>query len=249
MAERRRPASPASDPGLYDGAADAWWERPPRWVRALANLVPARLAVFDPVIGDWRGKRVLDLGCAGGFMAEAIARRGAIVTGIDPAAATVAAARRHAEASGLAIRYDAGVGEALPYADDSFDVVVSVDVLEHVTDLEAVLDEVARVLVPGGLFCFDTINRTPFATLAVVTMGERVLRLLPRGTHDPALFIRPGELAAGLGARGFRLGPVTGLGPVGIDRHGTPRFGRVPTTAALYIGHAVAPGGKQGVGA
>jgi len=241
----RRSGSSARDPALYDGAAPVWWEdRPPRWVRALAALVPARLAHFDPVVGDWRGRRVLDLGCAGGFMAEALARRGAAVTGIDPAAGAVAAARRHAGASGLAVRYAAGVGEALPYRTGAFDVVVCVDVLEHVGDLEAVLDEVSRVLAPGGLFLFDTINRTPAAALGVVTIGERVLGLLPRGTHDPALFIKPAELRAALARRGFAVGPMAGLGPVGMDRHGTPRFGRVPTTAALYVGHAVAPGAE-----
>jgi len=168
--------------------------------------VPGRLGWFDRQI-DWRGKAVLDLGCAGGFMAEAMDARGARVTGIDPAAEAVAAARAHAEAQGRAIAYDVGVGEDLPYADAAFDAVVCVDVLEHVRDLGQVLAEVSRVLRPGGLFLFDTINRNPLARLATITIAEDVLRLLPKGTHDPALFITPRALRAGWSAPGWRRAP------------------------------------------
>ena len=131
-------------------------------------------------------------------MAEALAARGAKVTGIDPAAEAIAAARQHAKAMGHPIAYDVGFGEALPYADAAFDAVVCVDVLEHVADLPAVLAGVARVLRPGGLFLFDTINRNPLARFATITVAEDLLRLLPRGTHDPAMFIKPAELRHGL---------------------------------------------------
>lgn len=227
-----------NDLTIYDEAAAEWWSDKTAWVRALRNMVPGRLRHFDRLI-DWRGKAVLDLGCAGGFMAEALDDRGARVTGIDPAAGAIAAARAHAEETGRAIRYDVGVGEDLPYEDAAFDAVVSVDVLEHVADLERVVAEVSRVLKPGGMFLFDTINRTFLARMAVVVAGERILGLLPRGTHDPALFIKPEELAAIMAAQGFRMGPITGLGPRGIDRRGDPVFGRLPTTAVLYIGHGV----------
>ena len=136
-----------NDLTIYDRLADSWWSDEIRWVRTLKNLVPGRLAWFDRQI-DWQGKGVLDLGCAGGFMAEALALRGARVTGIDPAEAAIAAARAHARAQGLSIGYDVGVGEALPYDDASFDAVVCVDVLEHVADLHKVMAEVARVLRP-----------------------------------------------------------------------------------------------------
>ncbi|MFN3615444.1 MAG: bifunctional 2-polyprenyl-6-hydroxyphenol methylase/3-demethylubiquinol 3-O-methyltransferase UbiG [Rubrimonas sp.] len=230
-----------NDPTIYDRAADRWWTDPPNWVRALRNMVPARLAWFDRHL-DWRGKAVLDLGCAGGFMAEALHDRGARVTGIDPAAEAIAAARAHARAEGRAIAYDVGVGEALPYADRRFDAVVCVDVLEHVQDLDRVLAEVARVLRPGGLFLFDTINRNPLATLAVVTVAEDVLRLLPKGAHDPALFIRPAELADRLTRVGLRPGPMTGLGPRGVTRRGDPVFGRLPFRTILYMGVATREG-------
>jgi len=229
-----------NDLTIYDQAADRWWSDDLRWVRTLKNLVPGRLGWFDRQI-DWRGKAVLDLGCAGGFMAEALDARGARVTGIDPAAEAVAAARAHAEAQGRAIAYDVGVGEDLPYADAAFDAVVCVDVLEHVRDLGQVLAEVSRVLRPGGLFLLDTINRNPLARLATITIAEDVLRLLPKGTHDPALFITPRALRAGLVGAGLAPGAFTGLGPRGVNRRGDLIFGRLPFTGVLYMGVARKP--------
>jgi 2-polyprenyl-6-hydroxyphenyl methylase/3-demethylubiquinone-9 3-methyltransferase len=131
-----------------------------------------------------------------------------------------------------------GVGEALPYGDAAFDAVVCVDVLEHVADLDKVLGQVARVLRPGGVFLFDTINRNPLARLAVITMAEDVLGLLPKGTHDPAMFIKPSELRAGLVRAGLTVGGMTGLGPRGITRRGDFVFGRLPGTAIIYMGTA-----------
>jgi 2-polyprenyl-6-hydroxyphenyl methylase / 3-demethylubiquinone-9 3-methyltransferase len=209
-------------------------------VRTLKNLVPGRLRWFDRHI-DWVGKDVLDLGCAGGFMAEAMAVRGANVTGIDPAAEAIAAARAHARAGGLRIGYDVGVGEALPYGDATFDAVVCVDVLEHVADLDLVMAQIARVLRPGGLFLFDTINRNPLARFATITMAEDILRLLPRGTHDPAMFIAPATLRRAMQGAGLVPGPITGLGPRGIDRRGDLTFGPLPLTAILYMGMARKP--------
>lgn len=229
-----------NDLAIYDDVADRWWSDEIRWVRTLKNLVPGRLKWFDRHI-EWSGKDVLDLGCAGGFMAEALAMRGARVTGIDPAAKAIAAARIHADREGLSIRYDEGVGEALPYDDAIFDAVVCVDVLEHVVDLPKVLSEVARVLRPGGLLLFDTINRNPVSRLAAITMAEDVLRILPRGTHDPEMFIKPGELTAGLRDAGLVPGPTTGLGPRGVNRRGDMLFGPLPSKAVIYMGLARKP--------
>jgi 2-polyprenyl-6-hydroxyphenyl methylase / 3-demethylubiquinone-9 3-methyltransferase len=134
------------------------------------------------------------------------------------------------------------VGEALPYDDAIFDAVVCVDVLEHVGDLNMVLEQVARTLRPGGLFLFDTINRNPLARLATITIAEDVLRLLPRGTHDPAMFIKPRELQRALQGAGLVPGPITGLGPRGINRRGDLIFGPLPLTAVLYMGTARKPG-------
>lgn len=225
---------------IYDDVAARWWSDEIRWVRTLKNLVPGRLAWFDKQI-DWAGKTVLDLGCAGGFMAEALSDKSATVVGIDPAAQAIDAARAHAAQTRRDIRYDVGVGEALPYDSDMFDAVVCVDVLEHVADLGKVLSEVERVLKPGGQFLYDTINRNPIARLATITVAEDILRLLPKGTHDPAMFIRPAELAAALGTAGMSVGPTTGLGPRGINRRGDFTFGPLPLRAVIYMGTARKP--------
>lgn len=222
---------------IYDDVADDWWSDEIRWVRTLKNLVPGRLSWFDKRI-DWQGKHVLDLGCAGGFMAEALTARGAKVTGIDPAAQAIEAARAHAAQEGLEITYDVGVGEALPYADASFDAVVCVDVLEHVQDLSQVMRETARVLRPGGMFLYDTINRNPLAHLAAVIVAEDILRLLPKGTHDPAMFIKPAELVAEMRAAGLTPGAQTGLGPRGITRRFDLTFGQLPLKTVIYMGTA-----------
>ncbi|MEJ6398527.1 bifunctional 2-polyprenyl-6-hydroxyphenol methylase/3-demethylubiquinol 3-O-methyltransferase UbiG [Yoonia sp. 208BN28-4] len=226
---------------IYNDVAAQWWSDDIRWVRTLKNMVPARLKWFDTHI-DWNGKQVLDLGCAGGFMAEALDERGAEVTGIDPAEEAIAAARAHAAQGGRSISYDTGVGEALPYDDARFDAVVCVDVLEHVSDLGQVVQEVARVLKPGGMFLFDTINRNPLASFVTITMAEDVMGILPKGTHDPDMFIKPSELKDHLTNAGFSTGPMTGLGPRGINRRGDFTFGRLPGTMIIYMGTAVKAG-------
>ena len=231
-------AHPArNDLDIYDAVAGDWWSGRTRWIRTLGNMVPARLNYFDGFI-DWPGKKVLDLGCAGGFMAEALAQRGAHVTGIDPAEKVIGVARTHAASAGLDIRYDVGVGEDLPYEAETFDAIVCVDVLEHVEDLARVIKESARVLKPNGFFLFDTINRTLLARFVVVTLAERVLGLLPRGTHDPGLFIRPSTLRRVLEQNGFAVGAFTGLAPRWFDRRGDFTFGRAPLTAVIYMGTA-----------
>ena len=158
------------------------------------------------------------------------------MTGIDPAADAIAAARAHAAAR--QIGYHVGVGEALPYPDASFDAVVCVDVLEHVNDLPRVVSEIARVLRPDGLLCYDTINRNALASLTVVTMAEDVLRLLPRGTHDPDMFIKPAELVSLFTDAGLSAGEISGFGPRGIGKRGDPSFGQLPFTGIMYMGTA-----------
>jgi ubiquinone biosynthesis O-methyltransferase len=242
----RPPQAPEDSPrparlnlAMYETYADDWWTERTRWLRLLHNMVPPRLAYFNPIVGDWQGKSALDLGCGGGFMAEALARQGAQVIGVDPAQSAIAAAKRHAEMNGLSIDYRVGSGEHLPVAENAVDIVLCVDVLEHVRDLDAVMGEIRRVLKPGGLFLFDTINRTWLARLVIVVLGEMVLRLGPRGTHDPELFIRPEELKVSLERHKFTmLAPLAGIGPNGLDRRFDITFGRWPTTWITYIGCA-----------
>ena len=236
------PRPSGSPPGtggasLYDRDAEHWWDGSQRWLRALQNLVPARLAFFDRLT-SWNGRTVLDLGCGGGFMSEALAARGAKVIGVDVSRGAIGVAKRHAASGGLAIRYLVASGEGLPLPDASVDCVVCVDVLEHVRSLDQVLDEVRRVLRPGGVFLFDTINRTWLARFVIVTCGERIFRLLPRGTHDPAGFIKPTELDAKLAARGFTDRVFKGLGPRGINSRFDITFGALPGTQIMYMGVA-----------
>ena len=226
-----------NDLSIYDTYADHWWDGSQRWLRTLQNLVPARLKYFDQT-ANWSGKSVLDLGCGGGFMSEALASRGANVIGIDPAEKAIAIAQRHAASQKLSIRYLLGTGENLPVLDGSMDYVICVDVLEHVFDLDRVIGEASRVLRPGGTFLFDTINRTWLAALVVVFFGERIFRILPLGTHDPTKFIKPKELAALLAARGFTISDFVGLGPCGLNRKLDFVFGTLPSTSIMYIGQA-----------
>lgn len=228
-----------NDLALYDHAAGDWWSGETRWIRTLQNMVPARLAFFEREIGGWTGLNVLDVGCAGGFMAEAIAARGASVRGVDPARQAIIAAQRHASGTSLRVSYDVGVGENLPYPDAVFDRVVCVDVLEHVGDVNGTIAEIARVLKPGGHFLFDTINRNAMARFVAITVAEDMVGILPRGTHDPHLFIKPRELRALLAAHGFAVGVFAGLGPVGLNSRFDPVFGTLPFTTVSYMGTAV----------
>ena len=227
-----RPSRKCNDLSIYE-IAD-WWGDPARWLRTLQNMVPVRFDFFDPIVGEWRGKKVLDLGCGGGFMAVALAERGAIVTGIDPAKGAIAAAQRHAEANQLEISYLVSSGESMPFAEGVFDIVVCVDVLEHVEDLQNVLAEIRRVLRPGGIFLFDTINRNPLASFLIVTMAEKVMRLLPH----PAMFIQPEELVRNLRAAGFDVRRFVGMGPRGLNRRLEFVFALLPTTVIQYLGYA-----------
>lgn len=117
-----------------------------------------------------------------------------------------------------------------------------VDVLEHVGYLTKVLAEMARVLKPGGLFLFDTINRNLLSCFATITIAEDTLRLLPKGTHDPALFVRPAELRAGLEKASLVSGPMTGLEPLGLNRNGDFTLGPLPIRTVIYTGVALKPG-------
>lgn len=227
---------------LYQDHAQTWWDNPQRFQRLLANQEPPRLAYFDRIALHWQGLAVLDLGCGGGFTAEALARRGAKVIGVDPSTASLEAGHHHAHAAGLEIKYHAGIGEAIPLATHSIDRVVCVEVLEHVEDLPQVLREVHRVLRPQGLFFFSTVNRNWLSALLAITIAEKILHLIPRGTHEASRFIRPGEMTHHLEQVGFTVKPeqFIGMGPVGINRRLDFVFGLLPVTWIMYLGYAIA---------
>jgi len=137
------------------------------------------------------------------------------VSGIDPSGESLAAAKEHAEERGLRIDYRRGTGEAIPFADASFDAAYSCDVLEHVANLPRVIAETARILKPGGVFLYDTINRTWRSKLVVIKLFQEwsATRFMPPDLHDWSLFIKPGELLRLLGRNGLKNRGMTGLSP------------------------------------
>ena len=187
---------------FYDQQAAQWWNETAT-IFPLSKLNPLRFKYFDRIIPQWQGLRVLDVGCGGGYTCEFLAQRGAIVTGIDQSAACIKVAKDHSAAMGLTIDYRVGMGESLPYGDSCFDVVVCVDVLEHVESPADTVTEISRVLKPGGLFCFDTINRTWQSRWLMIWLLEDLLRQIPRGIHDWHKFVTPQELHQLLMRAGF----------------------------------------------
>ncbi len=183
-------------------------------------LNPGRFGYFRRVLTerlgiDPAGKAALDVSCGGGLLAEEFARLGCAVTGVDPSAPSLATARAHAARSGLTIGYCAGVGEDLPFADARFDIVYCCDVLEHVDDPDRVIAEIARVLKPGGVFLYDTINRTLLSKVLLITVAQDwpATRVAPPGLHDWRRFIRPAELRRIMAWHGLEGREAVGLRP------------------------------------
>lgn len=198
-------------------AAD-WWN-PKGSSAMLHKLNPARLRYIRAAIdAHWHvderdmrplsGKRALDVGCGAGLLCEPLARLGAQVAGIDAAPENIAVARAHAEKQGLTIDYRPGGIETLDAG--GFDLVTSMEVIEHVSDPQAFIDGLARALAPGGLMILSTPNRTALSRLALITIGEG-LGQIPRGTHDWHHFLKPDELTELLEKAGLEVTDVTGL--------------------------------------
>lgn len=178
----------------FDATAQRWWD-PHGAFRPLHVLNPVRLAYIDER-APLRGQRVLDVGCGGGLLSEAMARAGADVTGIDLGAATVEVAELHALASGLNVRYlrESAEQHALTHA-GAYDVVTCMEMLEHVPEPQSVLRAMRTLVKPGGDVFVSTINRNLKAYLLAIVAAEYLLGLLERGTHTYERFIRPAELA------------------------------------------------------
>jgi len=180
----------------FGALAHRWWD-PGSDFKPLHDINPLRLDYIERRSGGLAGKRTLDVGCGGGILAEAMARAGATVTGIDLSDKALAVARLHRLESGVDVDYRLSAAETLAAeAPASFDVVTCMELLEHVPDPASTVAACAKLVKVGGLAVFSTINRNPKAYLFAVIGGEYVLRLLPRGTHDYARFIKPSELAA-----------------------------------------------------
>jgi len=205
-----------SEPEKYERLVErvpgVWWSDAGPFA-GLHELNALRVEYFRRVLGAFGGKRVLDVGCGGGILAETLAAEGAVVTGIDPSEKSLAAAREHAERSGLAIDYRHGTAEDLSGAglEGTFDLVFAVDVLEHVDDLEGTLAGIAEVLAPGGGLGFLTHNRTIAGFLQVVWDEEYVQHTMPEGFHEFARFVTPAELTERLARHGMVVQEMKGV--------------------------------------
>lgn len=214
----------AREVAKFEALANRWWD-PRGELRTLHDINPARLA-FVERHAALDGARVLDVGCGGGLLAEAMAARGAAVTGLDASSAAIAVAKLHGHESGVAVDYAHGTAEEFANrGGERYDVVTCMELLEHVPDAASLVDACAALVRPGGCVVFSTINRTPRAWLTAVVGAEYLLGLLPRGTHDYARMLRPSELdalarRAGLGLvtlAGLAYNPLTGRARVGRD--------------------------------
>jgi 2-polyprenyl-6-hydroxyphenyl methylase/3-demethylubiquinone-9 3-methyltransferase len=205
----------------FAAMADAWWD-PHGKFRPLHKFNPTRIAFIRDRVAAHLGRdplgqrpladlRLLDIGCGGGLLAEPMARLGAQVMGIDAVERNVQVARLHAERSGLAIDYRAATPEELVPGGARFDVVLNMEVIEHVADRAAFLGACCDLLAENGLMFIATINRTAKAFALAIVGAEYILRWLPIGTHDWRRFLRPSELAAGLRPHGVEFAEITGV--------------------------------------
>jgi len=220
----------------FDRLASRWWDDAGE-SRPLHDLNPVRLAYVAERV-NLRGARVLDVGCGGGILSEALAASGANVTGIDLAPRVLEVARLHLLESGHTVDYREISVEAL--AEESpgtFDVITCMEMLEHVPDPASIIAACASLLKPGGRLFLSTLNRTPAAFALAIAGAEYALKLLPRGTHHYAQFIRPSELARSLRASGFELEDLRGLAYNPFSR----RARLISNTAVNYLACAYKP--------
>jgi 2-polyprenyl-6-hydroxyphenyl methylase/3-demethylubiquinone-9 3-methyltransferase len=217
-------AAPSIDPReveRFAAMAEGWWD-PNGKFRPLHVLNPVRLAYSrDRAIArfglDPKERRVLtgltllDIGCGGGLVAEPLARLGASVTGIDAGEQNIGVATAHAAQTGTAVDYRAISAEALAAEGRQFDIVLALEIVEHVADVGAFMDAATALVRPGGLLVMATLNRTPKAFALAIVGAEWVLRWLPRGTHDWKKFVRPSELARELRRNGLALQEIRGV--------------------------------------
>lgn len=222
--ETHPPGAGSVDPAeiaKFARLAEEWWD-PEGPMRPLHRLNPARLAFLRdrlaPAAGQPAGSlkpltglKILDLGCGAGLVSEPLARMGAQVVGADAAEESLAVARRHAAEAGLAIDYRCVTAEALAAAGESFDAVVALEIVEHVTDPARFLGDAATLVRPGGQLLLSTLNRTAKAFLMAIVGAEWVLRWLPRGTHEWRRFLKPSEVAHLIRPRGLEIAALAGL--------------------------------------
>lgn len=195
----------------FQAIASRWWDLESEF-KPLHEINPLRVDYIDRQIPGLKGKRVVDIGCGGGILAEAMAHRGARVTGIDMAELSLKVARMHLHESGLEVDYQMITAEEFAAQNAAqFDVVTCLEMLEHVPDPGAIIDAAARLLKPGGRLFLSTLNRNPKSFAFAILGAEYILGLLPRGTHQYRRFIKPSEMARQLRANGMRVSDLSGM--------------------------------------
>jgi 2-polyprenyl-6-hydroxyphenyl methylase / 3-demethylubiquinone-9 3-methyltransferase len=205
----------------FSALAETWWD-PRGEMAVLHKFNPVRLAYIRDAackrfernpkeLGCLEGLRILDIGCGGGILSEPLARLGAQVTGADPAEKNIAVAKLHAEQSGVAVDYRATTAEALADAGERFDIVLAMEVVEHVADMTLFVARCAEMVRPGGLMIAATINRTLKSFALAIVGAEYVLRWLPRGTHQWDKFVTPDELEIAMERAGLRTSDERGV--------------------------------------
>ncbi|WP_224000133.1 bifunctional 2-polyprenyl-6-hydroxyphenol methylase/3-demethylubiquinol 3-O-methyltransferase UbiG [Aureimonas sp. SA4125] len=221
MSEARQTTIDAGEVERFSRLAAEWWN-PAGKFKPLHKFNPVRLAYIREQLGlnfgldpagmrPYEGLRILDIGCGGGLISEPVARLGAHVVGADASETNIEVARIHAAQSGLAIDYRATTAEAIAEGGETFDVVLALEVVEHVSDVPFFLDSCARMVKPGGLLFVATINRTMKAMGLAIIGAEYVLGWLPKGTHQYAKLVRPDEIRAPVEAAGLTMIDETGV--------------------------------------
>lgn len=226
----------------FNAIADRWWD-PEGEFKPLHEINPLRANFIEQQLnkagqGSLAEKKVIDVGCGGGILSEAMAYRGAHVTGIDMAESSIKVAQQHAESNNLTIDYQQSTAEAWAASHhEQYDVVTCLEMLEHVPDPSAIVAACAALCKPGGQLIFSTINRNPKSYLFAVLGAEYVLNLIPQGTHDYSKFIRPSELA-----QWIRQAALTTIESKGIHYNPlTKRFRLVKDVSVNYLMHASKP--------
>ena len=195
----------------FQSIASRWWD-PESEFKPLHQINPLRLSYIEQQAAGLDGKTILDVGCGGGILAEALALKGARVTGIDMAELSLKVARLHLHESGLDIDYQLSTVEAFAEQHQAqFDIVTCLELLEHVPDPASIITSATRLLKPGGILFLSTINRNPKSFALAILGAEYVLGLLPRGTHEYRKFIKPSEIAAQLRKLGLHTSDITGM--------------------------------------
>ena len=220
----------------FNALANRWWD-PNGDFKPLHDINDARVAYIaerSPVAGS----SIVDVGCGGGILTEALAKQGAYVTGIDMAGKSLSVAQLHAMESGVEVTYTATTAEQHAMAHpESYRTVTCLEMLEHVTDYGQTVQACADLTEPGGHVFFSTINRNPKAYALLVLGAEYVLRLLPRGTHEYEKFIKPSELARAIRTAGLEVQDISGM----VYNPFTRKAKINRDTDANYIGHATKP--------